>query len=112
MLSSVLKRFIRDKPKAPRLRVTCIPPISPPPGLNLKAPEDWNVDKFFRKIGGDTEEYADKFETVNEVLSSDRYQFREKGVPAKTRKYIMRVTEMLRRGVLSFEVLDRRHTPN
>ena len=33
---------------------------------------------------------------------------REKGVPVVQRKYIMRCRELLRRGVLTFEYLNRR----
>ena len=105
---SMLVRFIRDKFKSPRLNTVCNPPIYPPPGLGLKAPDEWEVSKYFDKIGGDLEEHADKFETVAQVLQSDGPALKEKGIPARQRRYILRITEMLRRGVLSFEVLDKR----
>lgn len=107
---SMLVRFIRDKFKSPRLRTSCNPPISPAPGLNLKVPEDWDVSKYFDKIGGDLEEHADKFESLDQVIESDGLALKEKGVPTRQRRYILRITEMLRRGVLSFELLDTRST--
>jgi len=101
-------RFIRPRFKSPRLRVFCNPPIIPPPGLSLQAPEDWTVQKFFNKIGGDTEEYSDNFESVQEVLDSKTKYLKEKGLPPRQRKYVLRINEYLRRGVLSFELLEKR----
>ena len=50
------------KYKTPKLKMKSVNPIYPPPGMNLKLPENLDVNTFFRQIGGDCEEYADKFE--------------------------------------------------
>lgn len=39
-------------------------PIYPPPGNNLKIPEGLDHETYCRQIGGDCEEYADKFENI------------------------------------------------
>ena len=41
------------------------------PGLEFKIPEDLEVEGFFRQIGGDCEEHADKFESIEEVFNED-----------------------------------------
>ena len=43
--------------------------ITPAPGLNLKLPKDLTPETFCRQIGGDCDEYGDKFETLEEVFS-------------------------------------------
>jgi hypothetical protein len=60
------------------------------------------------KIGGDCNEYADKFETIEEVLSNSTFEMKEKGIPTHQRKYLLRMRELLKRGVLSFSYLERR----
>jgi 3-methyladenine DNA glycosylase/8-oxoguanine DNA glycosylase len=83
-------------------------PTLPVPGLNLKAEEGWTPQKYLKKIGGDTEEYADKFESVQEIFNSKRNELKTKGIPVRKRKYILKVTEYFRRGVLTFEKLEKR----
>lgn len=46
-------------------------PVFPPPGLDLQVPADLTPEKFCKQIGGDCHEYADKFETIDEVFKSD-----------------------------------------
>ena len=106
-LRTTLVRFIRAKPKDPCLRNLLNPPLLPAPGLDMKLPA-WTVDQFFKKIGGDTAEYAEKFEKLEQVFAANRYQMKERGVPPKKRRYIKRVVEMMRRGVISFESLEKR----
>lgn len=108
MLGKAAVRLIRAKFRDPRLKNFLQEPINPPPGLALKAPEGWAPAKFLERIGGDTSEYSDKFESVQEILESKRRQLKSKGIPPRQRKYIMRVAEYLRRGVLDFEALSRR----
>lgn len=108
MLSRLPLRFIRDKFKEPRIRTFLYTPASKPPGLNLKAQEGWTPQKYFKKIGGDTEEFHEKFETVQEIIDSKRWELKGKGIPPRQRKYILRITEYLRRGVLNFDMLEKR----
>ena len=48
------------------------------PGMNLQIPEGFYVIKdmtpviFLSKIGGGTNEYADKFETLKEIFEGNR----------------------------------------
>ena len=83
-------------------------PIFPPPGLNLEIPKDLTPEIFCKQIGGDCYEYAEKFETMEQVFNLDRYAMKELGIPTIQRKYIMRMRELLRRGHLTFEYLSRR----
>ncbi|TNV79422.1 hypothetical protein FGO68_gene1221 [Halteria grandinella] len=83
-------------------------PVFPPPGLNLQVPADMTPEKFCKQIGGDCAEYADKFESIDEVFNFDSREMRVKGVPPVQRKYIIHCRELLRRGVLTFEYLSRR----
>ena len=101
-------RFGKPSYRRPRIRTYQNPPITPAPGMNLKAPEDLSVEDYFKQLGYGCEEYADKFETVDEVLGSKKWDFKKIGVPPAERRHIMWVTELLRRGVMSFEVLSRR----
>ena len=94
--------------KTPKMRMHVVRPIFPPPGLNLQIPEGLTPEKFCKQIGGDCAEYADKFETIEEVFNLDSKEMKEKGVPTVQRKYILRCRELLRRGVLTFEYLNRR----
>ena len=61
-----------------------------------------------RQIGGDCEEIADKFKSIDEVFDLDSREMRARGVPVHQRKYILRCRELLRRGLLTFEYLSRR----
>jgi hypothetical protein len=108
MLASVLKRFIRDRYKEPRLRTFVFPPVSPPPGLYLKADENWTPQKYLKKIGGDVEEFAEKFESVQEIFDCKRWELKGKGIPPRARRYILKVTEYFRQGVMTFEQLEKR----
>lgn len=108
MLGRISYRFIRDKFKEPRIRTFLNPPIRPPPGLELKAKEGWTPQQYLKKIGGDTEEFADKFETVQDIFDSKRWELKGKGIPIRQRKYILKITEYFRKGVLSFELLEKR----
>ena len=82
--------------------------IYPPPGLNLQIPEGLTPETFCKQIGGDCAEYADKFETIDEVFKLDSKELKAKGIPIVQRKYIMHCRELLRRGLLTFEYLNRR----
>ncbi|KRW99545.1 hypothetical protein PPERSA_02403 [Pseudocohnilembus persalinus] len=100
--------FLRKYPVEPKLRRRTVTPIYPPPGLNLQIPE-WEVEMFMKRIGGGCNEIAtDKFETLQEVFESDSKAMKEKGIPPKIRRYILDIKEQLRRGVLTFEYLERR----
>ena len=108
MLSRVLYRSIRDRFKDPRIRTFLNPPITPPPGLELKAKDGWTPAQYLKKIGGDTEEYAEKFESVQEIFNCKRWELKGKGIPPRQRRYILKITEYFRRGVLSFELIEKR----
>ena len=95
------------KYKTPKMKMKVVRPISAP-GLALKVPQDLDPTTYCRQIGGDCEEYADKFENINEVFDLSSQQMKEKGVPTVQRKYILRCRELLRRGQLTFEYLNRR----
>lgn len=41
----------------------------PAPGDNLKIPADLDVETFCKQIGGDCDDIADKFETIDEVFT-------------------------------------------
>lgn len=93
----------------PTLKMISIKPIYPPPGNNLKAPENWTVKKFFEKLGGDLHEHNSKFETIKELLDNSNTEYlNKKGLPTKQRKYLLRNLEFMRRGLLSFEYLEKR----
>jgi len=53
-------------------------------------------------------DYSDKFENINEVFTLTSAQLKEKGIPAMNRRYLLRVRELMRRGLLTFEYLARR----
>ena len=108
MLSRIPLRLIRDKFKDPRIRTFRDPPLIPPPGLQLTAEDGWTPQEYLKKIGGDTEEYADKFESVQEIFNCKRWELKGKGIPIRQRKYIVKVTEYFRRGALTFEMLKKR----
>lgn len=106
-LRSGLVRFIRARPKDPWLRSMLYTPVSPAPGPDLQLPL-WTVEQFFKQIGGDTFEYADKFEKLEQVFAANKFQLKERGLPPRTRKYLRRVIELLRRGVITFDSLQKR----
>ena len=92
----------------PYMKMKSIKPITPP-GMDLKAPEDWTPKIFFEKIGGDTYNSADNFETLQEIFDNSNTEYLcKKGVPTKQRKYILRCVDFMRRGLLTFEYLERR----
>jgi hypothetical protein len=92
----------------PLMRMRNIKPIAPP-GLDLKAPADWTVKKFFEKLGGDCHNHVSKFQTVQEVLDNANNKFlSKKELPIKQRKYLIRNVDLMRRGLLTFEYLDSR----
>ena len=48
------------------------------------------TETFCKQIGGDSAEYHDKFESIDEVFNLTSREMRVKGVPTVQRKYIMR----------------------
>ena len=80
----------------------------PPPGLGLRAPVDLSAEEFCRQIGGECDEYADKFESLDELLLCDGIKMKNKEIPVHQRRYMLRCIELLRRGLLTFEYLGRR----
>ena len=67
-----VKSVKRHKFKTPKiLRIMC-KPIYPPPGLDLEYPE-WTPTEYLRRIGGDCEDYGDKFETMDQLFSLDSF---------------------------------------
>ena len=57
------------KYRTPKMRLRSVKPVAPP-GINLAAPEGWTPEKYLKKIGGDCDEHYDKFETMEELLST------------------------------------------
>jgi len=57
--------------RTPKLRMRVVRPISPPPRENLVIPKDMDVETFCKQIGGDCDDIADKFESMDEVFSFD-----------------------------------------
>lgn len=98
----------------PYLTIRKLKPIYPPPGLNLKAPEGWTLKKFFEKIGGDCHDIVSKFENIEikEVLdNANNTYLSKKEIPIKQRKYLLRIINDMRRGLITWEYLERRiHT--
>ena len=41
------------------------------PGEDLKIPANLTAEQFLRQIGGDCAEYADKFESIDEVFNEN-----------------------------------------
>ena len=74
--------------KTPKLRLRVVRPITPP-GLKLQVPSNLSPELFCKQIGGDCEEIADKFETIDQVFGDTSYQMKERGVPVQQRKYIL-----------------------
>ena len=57
--------------KTPKMRMLSVKPVYPPPGLNLRIPEGLTPEQFCKQIGGDCAEFADKFESIDEIFSLD-----------------------------------------
>ena len=95
------------KYRTPKLRMRKVKRIAPP-GENLKIPDDLDPETFCKQIGGDCDDIADKFETIDEIFTMDKWAMKERGVPIAQRKYIFRCREQLKAGVLTFEYLNRR----
>ncbi len=55
--------------KTPTMRMRRVNRITPPPGMNLQLPKDLDAETFCKQIGGDCEDYSDKFESLEEVFS-------------------------------------------
>ena len=93
--------------RTPKLRLRKVGRV-PAPGDKLKIPTDLTPETFCAQIGGDCDDIADKFETIDEVFTHTTEQMKKNGVPCKQRKYILRCREQLRLGLLTFEYLKRR----
>lgn len=65
----------------PKMKMKATRPVFPPPGLNLVIPQDLTPENFCRQIGADCYEYAEKFETINEVFKMTSVEMKEAGVP-------------------------------
>ena len=91
-----------------RVRFRCIQPVYPPPGRALQPP-DWPVLKFMERIGMGCRDWADKFESVQQVLDARERDLERRQMPAAVRRHVMMIAERLRRGVLTFEYLERRN---
>ena len=102
-------RFKKYEHKDALVRFRTIKPVYPPPGLALELP-DWPVEKFLASIGFGAKEHAEKFTNLEEVINASSEQMWKKEIPCDLRKYIIMIRERLRRGVLTFEYLERRNT--
>ena len=77
MMSSLQVRCFTGKTedghkwRTPKLRMRKVKRISPPPGLNLQIPADLDPETFCRQIGGDCDDIADKFETIDQMFTLD-----------------------------------------
>ena len=56
------------KYKTPKMRMRVVNRI-PAPGLDLKLPKDLDAETFCKQIGGDCDEYGDKFESLEDLFS-------------------------------------------
>ena len=54
--------------RTPKLKMRKVKRI-PAPGDNLKIPDDLDPETFCRQIGGDCDDIADKFETIDQVFT-------------------------------------------
>ena len=57
--------------RTPKLRLRKVRRI-PAPGMNLKIPADLDPETFCKQIGGDCDEVAEKFETIDEIFTGNR----------------------------------------
>ena len=93
--------------RTPKLRLRKVNRI-PAPGENLQIPAELDAETFCKQIGGDCDDIADKFESLDEVMTMTTGDMKGRAVPCKQRKYILRCREQLKLGVLTFEYLSRR----
>ena len=56
--------------RTPKMRMRKVKRV-PAPGDNLKIPEDLDPETFCKQIGGDCDDIADKFETIDEIFTMD-----------------------------------------
>ena len=56
------------KYRTPKLRLRKVKRV-PAPGFNLKIPEGLDPETFCRQIGGDCDDHADKFESIDEIFT-------------------------------------------
>ena len=69
-LTQVSCRFFTGKTedgfkfKTPKMRMRRVNPIAPP-GLDLKIPENLTPEDFCKSIGGDCDDFAEKFENID-----------------------------------------------
>ena len=81
MLTSLPQRGFTGKTedgfkwRTPKLRMRKVKRI-PAPGFNLKIPADLDAETFLRQIGGDCDEVAEKFETIDEIFTDKRWQMK------------------------------------
>ena len=75
--------------RTPKLRMRKVRRIAPP-GLELEIPEDLTPENYLRSIGGDCEDFADKFEKIDELFETSGSEMKGKEIPCKQRKYILR----------------------
>ena len=59
------------KYRTPKLRLRKVKRV-PAPGDNLKIPDDLDPETFCQQIGGDCDDIADKFETIDEIFTLDK----------------------------------------
>jgi hypothetical protein len=83
-------------------------PVFPPPGWDLKIPENIDIKTFCEKVGGDMYEHSDKFEKLSDLFEMNSEKLKEKGLPVKQRKYLLRMVHMMRRGLITFDFLKAR----
>ena len=98
------KKYVHEDP---RVRLKNVKAIYPPPGNNIILP-DWEVSKLFDKLGYGLKEYSDKFENMKDVMEATPDQLKKREIPARARRYLRMMVERLKRGVLTFEYLERR----
>ena len=74
--------------QTPKMRLRVVHRV-PAPGLKLKIPWDMTPEKFCQQIGGDCDEVADKFESMDQIFSETGRQLKQRDIPVHQRKYIM-----------------------
>ena len=75
ILFKSLQRFKTYEHSDPKVKFKSIKAIYPPPGNNLVVPE-WEVEKFFNKLGYGLNEFTDKFENIKEVIEATPKQLK------------------------------------
>ena len=63
------------------MRMKNVRRIFPAPGLDLKIPDGLEPEPFLKSIGGDCDEYADKFESMKDVMEMESLKMKHEGVP-------------------------------